>query len=237
MKECVHNDVDFVPLYIGEIDNYGHLYADNIGMMKPYLINVDAIIQDIYIYYEQHCKDYSIMVLGDHGMVPVKEKVDISASVKAIPLKYGKDYEMFLDSTVARFWFKKEGSEAIIFSVLEKQFRDKGFILSKKDCAELHVPYGVQNESGTKLYGDMIWCANPGVIISPDYFNRGKELRGMHGYAHNNRYSNGLAVLVSNIVMHGRKESCELVDICPTICDLMGVRYPVGCSGKSIIKY
>jgi hypothetical protein len=42
----------------------------------------------------------------------------------------------------------------------------------------------------------MVWCANNGVLISPDFFNFDKSINGMHGYASNGPHTRGLMVVI-----------------------------------------
>ena len=45
-------------------------------------------------------------------------------------------------------------------------------------------------------YGDLIWWANPGTMILPDFFHRKNEsVRGMHGYDPFHSHSQGSCIV------------------------------------------
>ena len=49
-------------------------------------------------------------------------------------------------------------------------------MLDATTAERLHVPWG------DRRYGDHIWLADPGVMVSPDFFHRISTEEGMHGY-------------------------------------------------------
>lgn len=237
VKSCASNDIEFIPLYLGELDQYGHLYGNDVDFMKPYLKNTDNIIKEINEKYKKHTSSYNLIVLGDHGMVPVTENINIESKMNNLKVKNKINFEMFLDSTVARFWVNNEETKRMIMDELNDKFSMYGFILDSESAKKLHVPLSVRSNNNSKLnlYGDIIWCAKNGVLISPDYFNRGKEIKGMHGYADTDSHTNGLLIITGSHNNHYIKEECRLIDICPTLCDLINIRYPDGNIGKSVI--
>jgi predicted AlkP superfamily pyrophosphatase or phosphodiesterase len=111
IKKCSEIDVDCAFLYIGDIDKYGHMYADDIKKMKSHLNRTDDIIKEIYSYFMDKCIPFNLVVLGDHGMVPIHDTINISNLIEDTRLTLGRDYEMFLDSTIARFWFFNKDAE------------------------------------------------------------------------------------------------------------------------------
>ena len=74
----------------------------------------------------------------------------------------------------------------------------------------------------------MLWFANPGVLISPDYFNHSlKEIRGMHGYFETDEiHGTGLMVLKQPGCEHEVIERKYLKDVCDEICLTLGVDKP-----------
>ncbi len=236
VKDCVCNDIEFVPLYLGEIDKYGHLNGGDVDRMKPHLKNVDNIIKVINETYKNRSTSYNLVVLGDHGMVPVTEYINIESEMEKLKLNRKIDFEIFLDSTVARFWVDNEENKKVIINELNNKFNMYGFILDRESAEKLHVPFDLKSNVNINLYGDIIWCAKNGVLISPDFFNRGKEIKGMHGYSGINDHTNGLLIITGSQDISYIKEECRLVDVCPTLCDLINIGYPSGNIGKSVIN-
>lgn len=174
----IKNGLDFIPAYIGLIDSMGHLYCDNKELMTKYLNKVDKMISDWYLLAVEN--GYNVVFLGDHGMIPVCQRVNIFSCLKQSGLKLHKDYEMFLDSTFARFWFMKDCRDQII-EVL-KTVSNYGKIVYPEEGLGFGLPLNLCGITGKPIYGELIWCAKPGVLISPDYFNDNTNIHGMHGY-------------------------------------------------------
>lgn len=216
----------FIPAYIGSIDYRGHDFGDDLELMKPHLRRVDRILSKIYHLAVRN--GYRMAVLGDHGMVPVMEKADIAAGIKRLGYILHKDYEMFLDSVYARFWSRDLKIIQKIGKILAEKYKDKGIVINKHTCLEKRIPMDLCANDGHGIYGDILWCANPGVLISPDYFNApGKEVRGMHGYLNTDtEHGTGMFAAAGNGVMKGTQNSAQLTDICKELCTLLEIRQP-----------
>lgn len=223
-EKCMLKSVDFIPLYIPTIDSVGHKYGEDIKLIKPYLNEIDKIVEGLHkLALDSH---YSLIVLGDHGMVPITQRVDIRRAVTSTGLKLGKDYEIFLDSTVARFWFLNSGSEELITSVINK-FSDFGIIINNSNYKEHRIPLDLKTNNGSSIYGDMLWCANPEVLISPDYFNSPrKPINGMHGYIKNSHPHSFGTMIAWDGVSTGFVDKASLSDVCRVLCDAMGIPLP-----------
>lgn len=226
LKQSIANNCCFIPLYIGVIDSAGHLYADNITAMKPYLKAVDEKIKTLCI--EASNNGYSFSVLGDHGMVPVSKKVDIKKKINKLGLRLGSDYEMFLDSTIARFWFFKEAASKQIKDTLQESFKSDGVIVDDHNMKQYGIPLDIKSKDGIPVYGDLVWCANPSVIISPDYFNpESKDIRGMHGYLKTeNQEGYGLYVSIGALDTIQIIEKAPLKTVCSELCRVLEIPQP-----------
>ena len=106
----------FIPYYIGTIDQVGHLYGNDIDSIRPHLQKVDKLLSEIFNLCRS--RDYSFAVLGDHGMIPITQKINIMEEVQKLSCKHLRDYEVFYDSTTARFWFYNEDARMIIMELL-----------------------------------------------------------------------------------------------------------------------
>lgn len=229
------DDYDVVFVYLGDIDWLGHLHNNNLEVMRPALRKADNDIRKIYEKYTEVSPDTNFIVLGDHGMMSVDDSIDIISQCNLLPFNIGSDYDYFLDSTIARFWIHNSRSREGIEKMLSSdEFISKGFILDEKKACELNIPNKQRSESGNLMYGDIIWCANKGVVIAPDFFNTNKELKGMHGFADVDDEGKGLLV-ITNQKKHLEIEECNLVDICPTLSMVMGVPVPNGNEGINLL--
>lgn len=226
IEEAIKENNYFIPVYIGSTDYRGHDFGDDLKSLRPYLQDVDKLISEIYKLSIEN--GYHVAVLGDHGMVPVKNKVDILGEVSRFDLKIHNDFEMFLDSTYARFWINDDSTRMAIEVILKEKFGDFGKIVDEIKAKEYRVPLNVYAEDGHKVYGDILWCANPGVLISPDYFNHPKkEIRGMHGYLEtNSEHGTGVFIALGQGIKSERYDSAELKDVCGELCSLLEIRKP-----------
>ena len=112
----IKRGTDFIPLYVGETDSIGHRYGSDMESIKPTLQSTDKLL---HVIYDIAIKaGYCFCVMGDHGMVPVTEKVDVIRELKQTGCRLHKDYEAFYDSTLARFWFYNEHAKETMRGII-----------------------------------------------------------------------------------------------------------------------
>ncbi len=114
-----------------------------------------------------------VFVLGDHGMCDVRSRIDVMARVGALGLGIPGDYIPFYDSTMARFKVFSGSAR----SRLEICLGDLpgGRMLGAEDLRALGAG------GGGGRYGDMVYLADPGVVIAPSHMGEGR-VAAMHGY-------------------------------------------------------
>jgi len=178
----------------------------------------------------------SFMVIGDHGMMDVETTVDVASVVHGraarAGLRHGRDYLLFLDSTLARLWSFNDRAGRALEEVLSSPPLDAcGRLIDGAMAARYRIP------TPGPRYGEQIWWANPGVLIHPDYFHpRRQVVRGMHGYDSYHEKMMGFAVVSAPGYGRGSVESARLIDVCPTLCDLVGLPYPDANEGESFAR-
>lgn len=231
----IKKSTDFIPLYIGEIDSIGHRFGSDIERIKPTLKSVDNILMEIYQLAAQ--SGYSFCVMGDHGMVPVTKKVDVMGLVLKTNCILHKDYEVFYDSTMARFWFYNDESKNKICNLLKEKISEYGFWVDGNNCTEYRIPLDVLSEDGKPVYGDLIWCANPGVLVTPDYFHSAQASEnGMHGYFEVvEGHGTGLFVEMCQGVSPFVVEKMSSSQICQELCKSLGIETPNNSEWKRVI--
>jgi hypothetical protein len=137
---------------------------------------------------KEHGEDGTIVLLSDHGMSPVYNKISLSLEDEFGPQKTDR-YLYFLDSLILRVW--------VFDGALSKEIED--FLLSRNFGHLLSTTerkyYGVTN----KQFGDLIFILNEGYVFEPNYFGFGVRgvIHGMHGYLPDSEMQKG--VLLSNI--------------------------------------
>lgn len=219
-------DIYFIPAYIGIADSMGHIYGADVENLKPVLSKIDHVIAEIKNIADQ--REYALAVLGDHGMVPVHASVNIADAVKAAGYRLHKDYEMFLDSTYVRFWSESKGILAELEQSILEKFDSQGIMLDRNSGIKYRLPVDLSADDGHGIYGDMLWCANPGVIIAPDFFNPlTPPIRGMHGYLKtDDEHGTGIFISAGGGIPRKETQSAQLKDICAELCDILEIRRP-----------
>ena len=176
-KEINDKSIGYHFLYLGEIDFLGHKHGPIQLKRSEELSNFDKKIKGIITSIKSISKNIEIQLIGDHGMSEIQSTYDIESEItsffKLHKLKRVKDYIYFLDSNYLRVWFLNDlKTNKLMFKEYFKNKKDGSF-LSDQDLKSLN--------SGTRKYGDILWCANEGVLLFPNFFNYTK-LKGMHGY-------------------------------------------------------
>lgn len=231
----INNRTDFIPLYIGETDSIGHRYGRDIDSIIPTLRKVDNQLEDIYKIASN--AGYSFCVMGDHGMVPVNKKLDVKSFVDRTECKLHKDYEVFYDSTMVRFWFYNDEAKDIITKKLKENLSEDGIIVDNSNFSRYRVPLDVLAEDGKPVYGELIWCANPGTLISPDYFHSSTESEnGMHGYIEVvDGHGTGLFVEMYSGIAPVTIANAPSSQICGELCKSLGIETPNNKEWKRVI--
>ncbi|MFC1454937.1 alkaline phosphatase family protein [Candidatus Undinarchaeota archaeon] len=200
-------------LYLVELDGISHRFGPTSKEVKEHIKTIDAELEDLL-------KGENVIMQSDHGMVETKKKINIEQKLDGLGYRNGRDYLMFLDSVIARFWFfNKKAKEEIM-----KLLRDTkgGKILADAEKKKLGIFFN------DKRYGELFFIADYGNVIVPNYFQ--KEIpKGMHGYLpERDEYG----IFGSNI-KGMQKGQVHYTDIAPTILDYFNIR--LTCNGKSLI--
>lgn len=209
------------------------------GLIRRKVVGeIDRKLRQLWSVVEGDLGQATLVMVGDHGMMDVDREVDVAAIVhgeaKRHGLNHGRDYSLFLDSTFARLWNSIRSRVVEDFLEHLKNEPDlvrNGRFLSRSDAESYRIPYP------DPKYGDLIWWAAPGVLIRPDYFHpRREQVRAMHGYDSWHEKMKGLAVIWGASVNRKCVETARLVDVCPTVCDLLGIASPAANEGKSLCR-
>jgi len=220
---------DFLVLHPCSLDIVGHKFGPNSSQIRSLIKKVDEQISRIIHYIKFSSEKIVLIILSDHGMCPVKGYVNLYNLLRDLPLKLGKDYLIFLDSTMARFWFFNNKSRNLIYSKLTNV--EFGQILNEAAKKKLEI------DKIGREYGEMIFAINEGYVFFPDFFRKHNPPRGMHGYAFSRYDSPILLMYTSHLSEIPKKEkTIRFIDVMPTILNLLDLPIPVTCEGKSIFK-
>ena len=197
-------------IYIGNLDAVGHKYGPCSTEINNAIQKMDKQLSNFSEKFSSINPEAEYIYLGDHGMTNVNSIVDIDKILKSemhqYGLKTGSDYIYFLDSTMMRIWiFDNDHKNAIVKSISKNSvLKSKGKFVNKNDATLLEIPIN-------KNSADIIWWANPGVMISPDFFHRKAEnIKGMHGYSNKHDDSKGFCI---DTGASGRVESDDITSV------------------------
>ena len=132
---------------------------------------------------------------------------------------------------MARVWFRSNRAGDVFQELFrtDAELGERGTILGRERAGELHIP-----PPGGR-YGDLVWIAHPGVLVFPDFFHYRKICRGMHGYETHIPEQQGFALVLGSNIEQTELPEAELIDVCPALCRLMGIRAPKQNAGKSFV--
>ena len=213
LENMKKNDKYFYLIYISAPDLYGHKYGPNSIELKKELRKLDNDLREYTCNVMKYDSDSNFIFLGDHGMATVKVYFDAEREILKIAknncLKLKKDFIYFLDSTLVRLWYFSDKAKSIFSNslIISDDFNEFGnFIdkdLSEREC----IPWG------DRRYGDIIWWANTGVLVYPDFFHRIEKYKGMHGYNPLLSQNQGTCIVYGKSIQSNYVETIPLTDI------------------------
>ena len=212
------NNADLYYIQFSEIDQRLHYLGTTPEKRRGLLRNVDAKVEWLVNQARSHFENVNLLVFGDHGMADIKERIDLSLEYPQF--KEGWDYLYLKSSADVQFWVFNPMVTKHIMN--DPQLKNNGEFLS----------------SPSKRQADIIWRARNGLLISPCHFHgKNDPLKAMHGWDPTDDNQKGMA-LVTSFDKRKKERHIQRIllnDICPTICDLVGIRYPITNMGYSMM--
>jgi hypothetical protein len=218
---------DFACLSIATLDELGHIFGPDNRILEDTAKRIDEVLFNIWGILIKSYEKVTMIAHGDHGMVKVNKHVNLWAKLNQLQAKMEKDFIVFLNSSMAQFWFFNESSKVEISELLGSL--ECGRILTERDYEKYKMRFK------DNKYGDLFWLADPGTLIYPNFFGWYIPVRGMHGYVPECEDNMGLlAVITNRDIKFKNNQNFNMVDIFPTICEIMNLPVPLG-AGESMI--
>ena len=175
MKTAIKDEnLDFGFLYTANFDGFLHDNIKDSEAIAQETKKYEQTIEELLQIGNDNYDDFTLAVISDHGMTPLRGTLDLKAQIDALGLKFGKDYTAVFDSTMARFWFLNPHARAQIMEVLNSQ--TDASLLSQAEKQE----YGIDFKDC--MFGEEILILEPGIQIAPCDMGL-NALPGMHGYS------------------------------------------------------
>jgi hypothetical protein len=165
----------FAFVHLQQLDHIGHAHGPNSAELHRQLAATDALCEQLVNRLRWHYDELAIVLFGDHGMVNVTRTINVWEALEASDLRFGVDYAFFLDSSMARFWFYHRAARAQVEGILRQL--PGGRLLTEADLERYSIARCDWRNA------ELIFLADPGVLISPNFFHSyGEPVKGMHGY-------------------------------------------------------
>jgi hypothetical protein len=172
-QAAMAGDERLLLLYTPELDATMHTHGPDSPAAKAWLSRCEERIGRVIDAARAAGRSPRVRIFGDHGMARVRGYADVAAALAPLGLRMPRDYVVFLDSSMARFWFPNDRARATILSRLGEL--PGGRFVPDAELRELGV------DVAGSAYGEAVWLCDPGIVILPSFMGS-SPLAGMHGY-------------------------------------------------------
>ncbi len=220
------DDRDVVVVRFVDLDTVSHKFGLDSAERSQTLKQTDTLVRDIVTRWRRRNPELIVMCFADHGMVSVYSQVNIQTLLRANGLLASRDFEMFLDSTMARFW----GDDGVLMKIQTVLSRlSQGKVVSEADRARFHIPF-------SPSCGELIFLLEPGNAIFPNFFETRTLVRAMHGYDPETPGLETVLLVQSPEIGHSPELTrTKMVDVFPTVLKLLHLKVPSNCEGNSLL--
>ncbi len=230
LQKAPIEDASLVFLFVGDLDGIGHRYGPDSTEYADALHKISGFLRRVLDYVQRRTEVMRALIFGDHGMVEVTRCVDVQAALERLPVRPVEDYLYFLDSTMARFWFFNERARQAVTEAM--QALEGGRLITEEDQATYHIRYPHNR------FGELIWWADGGTLILPNFWQGKKPVKGMHGYRREVT-DNHAGLLLMDPDLQGTKmleQPLEMVAIFATMMDMLEIEKPSEADGRSVYE-
>jgi predicted AlkP superfamily pyrophosphatase or phosphodiesterase len=216
-------EVDLGIIYLSDIDFWAHIVGISSARFKKALSKLDKKVESIFNNTIDNNPDTIFIVFSDHGMADVHELLNLRELLE--DKDFCDRYMMVLDGTMIRFWYFDEKIKLKIRSYFsEKKY---GHFLSNNEKENLKINFPHNK------WGDDIFLLDQGFAIYPNFMSWAKP-KAMHAYNPKYKEQRG------SFILYGKKcknlDFINLVDIMPTILDILGAKIPDTVQGRSVLE-
>ncbi len=209
VRSQFNRDARFAFLLIGDLDHVGHYFGPDSDERRVVAARVDRGLAQIYDFLASQYDAVDVLIFGDHGMVPITQYIDLGSVIRTWPLKLGEDFVYFLDSTFARFWFLSPQAEQVIRRSMG--LVQEGRVVSDEELREYRIAFRGRE------FGDLIFWADTGSMIFPDFWHAKRRPVGMHGYRKEVVDNHGAMVYAGRMEGTNKIPSVEMPDLFQTV--------------------
>lgn len=165
--------IDFGFLYWPALDGLLHEVGNQSPQISAKLRDYDQWIADLHAEAQRHYREVRLYVFSDHGMANCTVHLDLKRRIESTGLRFGKDYVVVYDSTMARFWCFHQQAREVIEACLKTV--EEGRIVPDQELEQLRTLFP------DRYFGELIFLVKEGVLIVPSHMGE-RPITAMHGY-------------------------------------------------------
>lgn len=189
-------EIDFGFCYWPALDGLLHRVGNDAPEIGPKIEEYERWIEGLVAKAKGNYDEVRLYVFSDHGMANCDRHLNLMGAIDELPLKFGVDYVAVYDSTMARFWFLKDGARRQIENRLSCV--EEGRIVGDEELKRLRAYFP------DRKFGELIFLVKEGVLIVPSHMGE-RPIRAMHGYHPDDPQS--FAALFSNRALPAETEA------------------------------
>jgi predicted AlkP superfamily pyrophosphatase or phosphodiesterase len=173
LKDIESERIDFAFQYWAGLDGLLHMVGNDSPEIPKKLDHYERWITQVMETAAKHYRHVDLHVFSDHGMANCDRLLDLRAKIDTLGLRMGVEYAVVYDSTMARFWFLKDGVRERVEQVLSTV--PVGRVMPDEELRHYRAYFDDHH------FGELIWLAEEGVLIVPSHMGE-RPIRAMHGY-------------------------------------------------------
>jgi hypothetical protein len=186
--------------YTPELDSVMHVAGPESAATMTSLRGYERRIRVLMERARARYGEVRVFLFGDHGMAPVQHRHDLWGPLQSMNLRLPRDLLYFLDSTMARFWFRTDQARRQVDEYLSGLAY--GRVLSEEELSKLGASFKDAD------YGERIFLLHEKAILLPSFMSD-QPVKGMHGYHPDAPHS--FTTLVTNV--HDRPYPENLIEL------------------------
>ncbi len=164
---------DFLFCYTAGLDAALHREGSGGTDVRERLARYDAWLTRNVHAARRRGEELRLVLLSDHGMLDVRDTVDVMGALAGLSCRWPRDYVPFFDSTFARFWWRSAAARGEVRAALEGVRGGHWLEDDELERAGALFP--------AREYGEDIYLLDPGVLMVPSFMGS-RPLAAMHGY-------------------------------------------------------
>jgi hypothetical protein len=163
----------FLLFYTPLLDAVMHARGTRSEAARACLRDLEVFVREALVVAGRAYREVRLLLFGDHGMADVRGAHQILNVIRELDLRVPEECLAFVDSTMARFWYFRDGLRARVEERLGAL--PYGWVLPDAECERLGVLFP------DRRYGETIFMTHAGEVLVPSFMGRSVPA-AMHGY-------------------------------------------------------